>query len=219
MTVADVSVWVHRELAPVVGTLMAETEKRGYHLHNGQCWGYACRAIRGKTAPSNHSWGLAVDFNAPSNPMASTLITDMPAWMPKLWADAGFRWGGTYSGRKDAMHYEFMGTPADARALAADFGHNPLPTRRAAADKERFMYDPALVLERIVASMPWKTGGSVLLAASGAVYAFDSDAFKGGANGKEYFKGRRAARLEPRTDGVEGYVIVATSGERYAFPE
>jgi hypothetical protein len=51
----------------------------------------------------------------------------MPTWMPPLWNQFGFRWGGTYSSKKDAMHYEFMGTPADAahhtaRAQAQNLG-------------------------------------------------------------------------------------------------
>jgi hypothetical protein len=55
-----------------------------------------------------------VDINAPTNPHGDTLVTDMPDWMPQLWSAYGFRWGGTYT-RPDAMHYEFMGTPTDAR--------------------------------------------------------------------------------------------------------
>lgn len=212
------TVWVHREITAVVAHLLEETARRGYQLREGECWGYCCRAIRGLTKPSNHSWGLAVDLNSTSNPMGSELKTDMADWMPKLWGELGFRWGGAYPGRKDAMHYEFMGTPAEARALAAGIGHStPVPARRGSEEKERFMYDPPLVMEPIVASMAWPGGGSLLLAASGAVYAFDGATFLGAANGKDYFVGRRAARLEKREDR-EGYAIVATSGERYLYP-
>lgn len=110
---------VRREIAPLVAWLIAETERRGYDVKPGQTWGYACRAIRGSHTASNHSWGLAVDINAPANPMTSHLVTDMPDWMPELWARYGFRWGGTYRTRPDAMHYEFMGTPADAARYTA----------------------------------------------------------------------------------------------------
>ncbi|HEV8420610.1 MAG TPA: M15 family metallopeptidase [Actinomycetota bacterium] len=125
---ADFPGGIRREIAELVERLCLETIRRGYRLVDGWCWGFACRPIKGTTStPSNHSWGLAVDINAPRNPYGSRLITDMPAWMPKLWATYGFRWGGSYSGNKDAMHYEFMGTPADAhrhtdRARAADLG-------------------------------------------------------------------------------------------------
>ena len=105
---------VRREVAPMVAWLCDETERRGYNLRPGECWGFANRPIRGTLTASNHSWGLAVDLNAPANPMGSRLITDMPAWMPKLWAEHGWRWGGTYTSRPDAMHYEYMGTPVSA---------------------------------------------------------------------------------------------------------
>ena len=209
--------WVDREIAPIVRWLLDETHRRGYKANAGECWGYCNRAIRGSTAPSNHSWGLAVDINAPSNPMCLAGTTDMPAWMPKLWRAWGFGWGGDYPRRKDAMHYEFTGSPADARALVAKLGDAPvLPARMGPEEKVKFMHDPPLVLEPIVASMAWK-GGGCLLAASGAVYAFGGAPYLGGANGQAFFKGRRAAQIENRTDR-DGYVLIATSGERYAFP-
>jgi D-alanyl-D-alanine carboxypeptidase/Putative peptidoglycan binding domain len=113
---------VRREIAPLVAWLCQETIDRGYALRGGQCWGFACRAIRGSRSPSNHSWGLAVDLNSLKNPMGSTLVTNMPRWMPELWTDHGFRWGGSYNGRKDAMHFEFLGTPDDAHRQIARTG-------------------------------------------------------------------------------------------------
>jgi hypothetical protein len=41
----------------------------------------------------------------------------IPEAMARLWNDYGFRWGGDYPGSKDWMHFEFMGTPQDARAM------------------------------------------------------------------------------------------------------
>lgn len=66
------------------------------------CW----RNIRGGTSLSNHSFGIAVDFNTPTNPMSYTLITDMPDYFVLAFTSEGFRWGGNYHFRKDAMHYE-----------------------------------------------------------------------------------------------------------------
>ncbi len=122
VTVGTPKVAVHKAIAPLVDWLMAETQRRGYHLNAGQCWGYSNRAVRGSTTPSNHSWGLAVDLNAPANPFTTNgeLITDMPVWLPALWQAWGFTWGGAYKGgRRDPMHFEFLGTPADAKKLAA----------------------------------------------------------------------------------------------------
>jgi hypothetical protein len=110
---------VRREIAPIVAALCAETVSRGYRLRSGQCWGFACRSIRGRNVASNHSWGLAVDLNSLANPMGSRLVTDMPSWLPALWRAHGFRWGGDYSGRKDAMHFEYVRTPRAAAESAA----------------------------------------------------------------------------------------------------
>jgi hypothetical protein len=111
-----------KEIHELVTLLVEETENRGYRLHDGWCWGFDCRAITGTSTPSNHSWGLAFDINAPHNPLTDDGVThtDMPSWMPNLWNSYGFRWGGDYSGsRRDSMHYEFMGTPNEARAITA----------------------------------------------------------------------------------------------------
>lgn len=107
---------LHRELVDLVSLLMDITETMGYNIVPSWTWGYACRPIRGVQRPSNHSWGTAVDINAPRNPMSSTLITDIPPAVRKIWKDHGFRWGGDYSGRKDAMHFEFMGSVSEAKA-------------------------------------------------------------------------------------------------------
>jgi hypothetical protein len=104
------------EIVDLISHLLTETEDRGYLLHPGWCWGFGCRAIRGANVPSNHSWGLAVDINAPANPLGST-TSDMPSWIGPLWNQYGFRWGGNYHGRLDNMHFEFMGTPQDAEAM------------------------------------------------------------------------------------------------------
>lgn len=64
----------------------------------------------------------------------------------------------------------------------------------------------------IVADLAAPQGGFWLLLEDGAIWTFGAAPFKGGVNGKDYFAGRKAARLEPNGDG---YAIIATSGERY----
>ncbi|HEY7659898.1 MAG TPA: M15 family metallopeptidase [Actinomycetota bacterium] len=107
---------INQGIAQLVTLLIDETERRGYDVKTGQTWGFACRAIRGTSVPSNHSWGLAIDINAPSNPYRESFLSDMPTWMPELWHEYGFFWGGWYQSIKDAMHYEFLGSVADAKA-------------------------------------------------------------------------------------------------------
>jgi peptidoglycan hydrolase-like protein with peptidoglycan-binding domain len=110
---------VRREIAPLVQRLVADLEVRHGPFHPGQCWGFANRAIRGSTRPSNHSWGLAIDLDAPSNPMTTNpkAAHTIGPYASGLAARYGFRWGGDYTGRKDYMHFEFMGTVASAAAL------------------------------------------------------------------------------------------------------
>lgn len=111
---------LHKNVSQLVQLLLTEVQARGYKLIAGWCWSYEDREIDGTGRPSNHSWGLAFDLNAPNNPYTTPLVTDMPSWLPDLMASYGFAWGGDYADKQDAMHYEFMGTPAQAaQALAA----------------------------------------------------------------------------------------------------
>lgn len=131
---AGVSVVVRREIAELVAVLFELSETLGYDIcHLGSSppadsccgtWGFSCRPIRGTRVPSNHSWGLAVDVNAPCNPMSSTFRSNLPPAVVAEWEKAGFYWGGRYANRPDAMHFEYIGGPADvaedlARARAA----------------------------------------------------------------------------------------------------
>jgi len=111
---------LHKGVSELVHRLLDEVQARGYPLVAGWCWGYGNRPISGTNIPSNHSWGLAIDLNAPDNPYTTPRVTDMPQWLPNLMAMYGFAWGGDYTDQQDSMHYEFMGTPQDAvNALAA----------------------------------------------------------------------------------------------------
>ena len=121
-----VTVFVRREIAPLVAYLLDATERLGYDVLKGQTWGFACRPIRGTRVASNHSWGLAVDINSLSNPMQSTFKSNIPPRVVSMWEGAGFYWGGRYERRPDAMHFEYIKRPADVEVslsrARADFG-------------------------------------------------------------------------------------------------
>ena len=61
------------------------------------------RNVRGRTVPSLHSWGVAIDVNAAWNGLGkrSTLSPEFV----KCFTDAGFDWGGLW-GRPDPMHFQ-----------------------------------------------------------------------------------------------------------------
>lgn len=98
------------------------------------------------------------------------------------------------------------------KQFVVGYGRPTYAAAAALATEVRPMFDPALALEPIVADLACPDGGVWLLAASGAVYAFGGAPYAGAANGKDYFAGRTAARLEAAGGG---YRIVATSGETY----
>lgn len=111
---AGVAVSVRKEIAELVATLFQATEEKfNYDIKAGQTWGMACRPIRGTQTASNHSWGLAVDINSLANPMQSTFKSDIPPPVVHMWEACGFYWGGRYSNRPDAMHFEYIFRPED----------------------------------------------------------------------------------------------------------
>lgn len=114
---------VHEEIAPIVQFVVDRVESLGYLFDHGpddvdDDWGYANRAIRGTSKPSNHSWGLAIDFDAQEYPQHSTRRA--PQWIYDLFYEYGFEigadWGRAYV---DPMHVEFRGSITEARFTVA----------------------------------------------------------------------------------------------------
>jgi hypothetical protein len=102
-------------LARVTANLQAEQDQGNYYaVKPTQTYAFAPRTISGTYRLSLHGNGIAIDINSGSNPYRSdgTLITDMPAWFVDAWRDAGFCWGGDWSGVKDPMHFSWQGPQA-----------------------------------------------------------------------------------------------------------
>jgi hypothetical protein len=113
---------VRDEIAPLVKFCLDEIEARGYLYDHGPSdplddWSYVNRPIAGTSIPSNHSWGLAFDLDATLYPQGQRKRRP-PQWVDDLWQKYGFSNGWTFP-NPDPMHYEFLGTVADARFLVA----------------------------------------------------------------------------------------------------
>jgi hypothetical protein len=101
------------------------------------CWGYAERKIRGsQTVVSNHASGTAEDLIAPTLPLGvdpNKVLTDkeiaeirhIMRYCTTADGHPVVRWGGDYKGRKDAMHFEIIGTPAQVAEVAFKIKHPP----------------------------------------------------------------------------------------------
>lgn len=124
---SGVTLAVHREVAPILQFCIDTIEARGHLFDYGpkdvnDDWGYANRPIRGTSIPSNHSWGLAVDLDAQQYPQGQRKRRP-PQWVDDVFAKYRFDNGAPWS-NPDPMHYEFNGSPADARFLVASLaGH------------------------------------------------------------------------------------------------
>lgn len=116
---ADVKVTVAAELAPLYAYLARSAVEGGYRLRTGQCWGFACRRVRGGSSWSGHAYAGAWDWNSVSNPMVArkssgdfdSRVTDMPPWLVELCEAWGIEWGGRWSRTVDGMHYQAHNMP------------------------------------------------------------------------------------------------------------
>jgi Putative peptidoglycan binding domain/D-alanyl-D-alanine carboxypeptidase len=112
------------DVATVLGHVATQIHNRVEALVAGTCWGYAYRAVRGATTGlSNHASGTAIDINAPQHPLGATGTFSVSQVMTirSILNECGgvVRWGGDYSGRKDAMHFEINGTAGSVAVIAA----------------------------------------------------------------------------------------------------
>ena len=65
------------------------------------------RQMTGGGGYSVHSWGLAIDINAPYNPFGQE--PNMSDGFVKCFIDAGFEWGGSWQ-TPDGMHFQLPKT-------------------------------------------------------------------------------------------------------------
>lgn len=115
---------VDRRCVDAFNALAAVMDKHNYDITPPDVGAYVCRAITGGSNYSLHAYGIAVDINWQDNPYGPVLKTNMPMDMvreisPGIVTNNGvqvFRWGGDYSGNKDAMHFEVVASPTELAA-------------------------------------------------------------------------------------------------------
>ncbi|HWM07117.1 MAG TPA: M15 family metallopeptidase, partial [Actinophytocola sp.] len=85
-------------------------------------WGWAERNVRGSNDISNHASATAVDINATRHALGAvgtfnqTQVQEIHRILGEV--DNVVRWGGDYTGRRDEMHFEIIGTVDEVNAVA-----------------------------------------------------------------------------------------------------
>lgn len=115
----EVRVPLRSEVAPLLLAFMHEFHHRVERLRPGWCWGWAYRPVRGGSAISFHSPGIAVDLNAPRHPLGrrGTFTPAQVRVINLLAKKYGLRWGGNYRRRADEMHFEIIVSRSQALAI------------------------------------------------------------------------------------------------------
>ena len=100
------NVTCHRLIFPQLTAALNEIVSRGLadEIHPDEYAGcYYPRFIAGTTSLSNHSFGLALDFNVPGNLRGT--VGEMDRTVVSIFKKWGFAWGGDWS-YTDPMHFE-----------------------------------------------------------------------------------------------------------------
>ncbi len=111
-------------LMHVLGQVNSRVEDISMNSTEGEAddWGYAERNVRGSGDISNHASATAVDVNATRHVLGAR-DTFTPTQVQEIHRILGevdnvVRWGGDYTGRRDEMHFEIVGSQEEVRAVA-----------------------------------------------------------------------------------------------------
>lgn len=166
---------VNKAIAPLVEGLVRDLEallnREGRSLaQTRDDWGWAVRPIREGKSWSYHSWGLAIDLDATSNPMGSAKTTFPRPETEEIARKWGATWGVGWS-RPDPMHFEWRLTRAQAEELvsrlAPQSGDGPCaqrndpPAEGGAGPKPAPQPDRTDALQEVVDRMPLLKKGSL----------------------------------------------------------
>lgn len=97
----------HRLVVPQFQAAFGKVVDRGLHGTLRTFDGcFNPRQIRGGDSWSTHSWGIAIDIDAPWNRFGQTLF-EMSQEVAQCFEEEGFIWGGRWQHRPDAMHFQY----------------------------------------------------------------------------------------------------------------
>lgn len=169
---------------------------------------------------SRHYQGLAVDFGGPTptrdSPALMAIFNALAAVEGQLYeliyarAPYNIKRGRRVALYCQAIHHDHVHVSVDRGVRITWPGRPATQPIQGGADIVTPEFDPPLA--RFVAWLNCPAGGGWGLSADGAIYALGGAPYLGAANGKDYFVGRSAARLEPHGDG---YRVISSSGESY----
>ena len=111
-------VTVDSRITQAVAALDAALREHRYPTEAHHTGAFNCRKITGGSSYSLHAYGIALDLNWLRNPYGPALVTDLPpamvAAIKAIATNSGhtvWRWGGDYTGNRDAMHFEVVCSP------------------------------------------------------------------------------------------------------------
>jgi hypothetical protein len=104
----------HRKVAVYLESALNEVAHAGlWPFIQDYGGGFVPRLIRGGTAWSMHSFGLAQDFDPKRNPLGAPPSdchlgnTGEGLAVVRIFTSWGFLWGGYFDGRKDCQHFQW----------------------------------------------------------------------------------------------------------------
>lgn len=200
----DDLVRVHVLVAPVFLEACVGAHRDPYAgFHPRRIDSYACRAVRGSTSPSLHSWALAEDFFGTDEGVPppggvwkpdDTVTPEFARHFIRL----GFRWGAFFT-RQDWPHMEWPGTPPGPRPFA------PLTAQEAKVALNK----PACAI------LPTPSGnGYRIIAEDGGVFCFGDATFHGSAGAQALNAPIVDAGSSP---SGAGYWLLAADGGIFTF--
>lgn len=147
---------MHTDVRQLFEGFLAELVAGGYVIRHASGYSFRCTGAwdcsdRGFDGLSLHAWGLAFDMNSDKNPIRTytaensasacdtPVATDLPEWAIRAAERWGIYWGGygwssgcnvagvqRSSVTRDTPHFEFRGSPAQARIIAEfNYANNP----------------------------------------------------------------------------------------------